>query len=52
MKVEILHTDGVTKVKAKVFITSDSISLDYRFEGMDYGRTLTKEQAKVMGIIK
>ena len=52
MQVEILHTDGVTKVKAKVFITSTEIQLDYRFKGMSYGRTLTQEQAKVMGIIK
>ena len=53
MKVKIKHVDGITDVMAKVFICdSREISLDYRFEGMDYGRTITLPDAINMGIVK
>ena len=53
MKVKIKHVDGVTDVMAKVFICdSREIDLDYRFEGMDYVRTLTLPEAVNMGVVK
>jgi len=52
MKVKIKHIDGVTDVIAKVFISSDGVSLDYRFEGMDYSQILDYEQTVRMGIVK
>lgn len=52
MKVKIKH-DGIIDVMAKVFLCdSREISLDYRFDGMDYGRTITLPEAINMGIVK
>ncbi|MES2428262.1 MAG: hypothetical protein V4560_14880 [Bacteroidota bacterium] len=41
--INILHTDGKTQVKAKVFIVKDEVHLDWRLGGMGYGTTITKE---------
>lgn len=53
MKVKIKHIDGVTDVMAKVFTCDNNeVSLDYKLDGMSYGRTLTLPEAINMGIIK
>lgn len=46
--ITILHIDGVTPVKAKVFIVKDEVYLDWRFDGMDYGTVITKDQYEVI----
>lgn len=50
MKVKIKHLDGVTDVIAKVSFGKE-ICLNYRFEGMDYGVTLSTKQAIDLKII-
>lgn len=50
--ITIKHIDGKTNVKAKVFKTSKTISLEYKFEGMTYGRDLTFAEAIELGIIE
>jgi hypothetical protein len=51
MKVKIKHVDGVADVIAKVSFGNE-ICLDYRFQGIDYGRTLTTKQAVDLKIIE
>lgn len=51
MKVKIKHVDGITDVIAKVSFGNE-ITLNYRFEGMSYGRTLTTRQAIDLKIIE
>lgn len=52
-KIKIKHVDGISDVMAKVFICdSKEISLNYRFDGMDYSRTLTLPEAIKMSIVK
>lgn len=50
--VSIIHFDGYSKVKAKVFLMSSGVSLDYRFKSMNYGQSLTFSEALEKGIIK
>lgn len=54
MTVIITHTDGVTLVRAKVFIygtlSAPKIELEYTHDGMSHSRTITKEQAYSIGI--
>lgn len=52
MKVKIKHVDGKTDVIAKVFFSSNGvISLDYKYEGMSYGRTIDMCEAIKLKII-
>jgi len=46
--VTVLHVDGKTKVKAKGILipNKNEVNLEYRFEGMTYGRTLTIDELK------
>lgn len=50
--ITIKHVDGKTNVEAKVFKTSKSISLEYKFQGMTYGRELTLNEAYELGIVE
>jgi hypothetical protein len=47
----IKHVDGKTDVKAKILKFGDSINLEYKFQGMTYGRELTTLEACKLGII-
>jgi hypothetical protein len=51
-KVKIKHVDGVTNVLAKVHLGQSEINLEYKFEGMTYGRTIGLEEAIKLGIIE
>jgi len=48
----IKHVDGKTNITAKVFIIGESISLEYKFKGMTYGRELTLSEAYELGILE
>jgi len=50
--ITIKHIDGKTNVKAKVFTIGESISLEYKFQGMTYERELTLIEAYELGIIE
>lgn len=54
MTVIINHPYSNDYVKAKVFVSGTiadpKIELEYRHEGMTWGRTITKEQAHSLGI--
>lgn len=52
MKIKIKHVDGVTDVVAKVHFGKSEINLEYRFEGMTYGRTVGLAEAVKIGIVK
>ncbi len=39
----IRHTDGITPVKATAFVIGDKVELDWTFDKMSYGTTITKE---------
>lgn len=51
MKIKIKHLDGMTYVIAKV-LPWTKYELEYRFEGVTWGRTLNEEEAIQMGIFK
>ena len=48
MKIKIKHIDGITDVMAKVHKYGNEINLEYRFEGMTYGRMLTVSEFEAM----
>ena len=48
MKMKIKHIDGITDVMAKVHKLGNEINLEYRFEGMTYGITLTVSEFEAM----
>ena len=50
--ITIKHVDGKTNVKAKVFNTNNKFSLEWKFQGMDYGRDLSFTEAVELGLIK
>lgn len=52
MNIIIKHVDGKTNVKAKVLMFGESINLEYKFQGMSYGRELTLLEAHKLGILK
>lgn len=51
MKIKIKHIDGKTDVIAKVSPFT-KYKLEYVFEGMTWGRTLSEEEAIQLGIVK
>ena len=51
MKIKIKHIDGKTNVIAKV-LPWTKYELEYKFEGVTWGRTLNEEEAIELGIIK
>jgi len=48
----IKHVDGKTNIKAKVLMFGSSINLEYKYQGMTYGRELTLSEAYELGIIE
>jgi len=48
----IKHVDGKTDVKAKVLMFGKSINLEWKYQGMTYGRELTLSEAYELGIIE
>ena len=50
--ITIKHVDGKTNVKANVFIIGQSVSLEYKFQGMTYGRELSMNEAYEIGVIE
>ncbi len=48
----IKHVDGRTDVKANILRFGKSINLEWRFQGMTYGRELTLSEAYELGIIE
>jgi len=48
MKIKIKHIDGITDVMAKVHKYGNEINLEYKFEGMTYGQTLTVSEFEAM----
>lgn len=50
-RIKIKHVDGVTDVIAKVILNKEDINLEYRLDGMTYGRTIDFQEAIKIGII-
>jgi len=50
--ISIKHIDGKTNVIAKIFMIGESISLEYKFEGMSYGRDVSLNEAYELGILE
>lgn len=48
----IKHVDGKSDVKANISIIGQSISLEYKFQEMTYGRELNTSEAYELGIIE
>lgn len=51
-RVRIKHVDGVTDVAATLILAATEINLEYRLDGMTYGRTMTLPEAIKVGVIK
>lgn len=51
MKVKIKHVDGITDVIGKVYFSENGINVEYKKEGITWGRTMSIREAVDLKII-